>query len=46
MVPRLIQLSVLNVSKLSMEELYNFASNIVAYVTDSDVTFKNGKTLG
>lgn len=39
------ELEVVN-SKLSMEELYDFVSNIVAYVIDSDVTFKNGETLG
>lgn len=33
-------------SKLSLEELYDFISNICAYVIGSNVTFKNGETLG
>lgn len=33
-------------SKLSLEELYDFISNISAYVINSNVTFKNGETLG
>jgi hypothetical protein len=33
-------------SKLSLEELYNFISNICAYVISSNVTFKAGEALG
>lgn len=33
-------------SKLSLEELYDFISNICSYVISSNVTFKNGETLG
>lgn len=33
-------------SQLQIEELYDFISNIVAYVIDSNITFKNGETLG
>jgi hypothetical protein len=33
-------------SKLSLEELYDFISNICSYVIISNVTFKNGETLG
>ncbi|MBW1656555.1 DUF4261 domain-containing protein [Flavobacterium quisquiliarum] len=39
------EMEVLN-SQLPLEELYGFISNIIAYVIDSDVTFKNGETLG
>lgn len=33
-------------SKLSLEELYNLISNVCTYVIRSNVTFKNGETLG
>lgn len=33
-------------SKLGLEELYDYVANIVAYVIDSDVSFKSGETLG
>lgn len=33
-------------SKLNIEELYNFVSNIATYVINSNVTFKDGETLG
>lgn len=33
-------------SALSMDELFNFITNIAAYVIGSDVTLKNGETLG
>ncbi|HKO80933.1 MAG TPA: DUF4261 domain-containing protein, partial [Chitinophagaceae bacterium] len=33
-------------SKSGLEELYDFAGNIVEYVVGSDVTFKSGETLG
>lgn len=33
-------------STLDFEELYDFAANIVSYVVGSDVTLKNGETLG
>jgi len=39
------EMEVIN-SKLQIEELYNFISNISAYVINSDVTFRNGETLG
>lgn len=39
------EMEVIN-SKLHIEELYNFISNISAYVINSNVTFKNGETLG
>lgn len=39
------EMEVIN-SKLPIEELYNFISNISAYVINSNVTFKNGETLG
>lgn len=33
-------------SKLSLEELYDFLANICSYVIGSNVTFKDGETLG
>lgn len=33
-------------STLSLEELYDFATNIASYVVGSDVTLKSGQTLG
>jgi hypothetical protein len=33
-------------SKLKLEELYGFIMNICAYVVGSDVTLRNGETLG
>lgn len=33
-------------SQLPIEELYDFISNIIAYVVDSNITFKSGETLG
>lgn len=39
------EMEVIN-SKLHIEELYDFVSNISAYVINSNVTFKNGETLG
>jgi len=33
-------------SKSDLEELYDFAGNIVEYVVSSDITFKSGETLG
>lgn len=31
---------------LDLEEIYDFLSNICAYVINSNVTFKSGQTLG
>lgn len=39
------EMEVIN-SKLTIEELYDFLSNIAAYVINSNVTFKDGETLG
>lgn len=33
-------------SQISLEELYDFVSNICSYVIKSNVTFKSGETLG
>jgi Domain of unknown function (DUF4261) len=33
-------------SKLDLQELYDYVTNIVAYVIGNDVTFKSGETLG
>lgn len=33
-------------SKLSLEELYDFISNVSAYVISNNVTFRHGETLG
>lgn len=33
-------------SKLELEELHDFLSNITSYVIGSNITFKNGETLG
>lgn len=33
-------------AKLDIEDLYDFAVNLVAYVIANDVTFKSGETLG
>jgi hypothetical protein len=33
-------------SKMDLEELYDFAANIVSYVAGKDVTLKSGETLG
>jgi hypothetical protein len=39
------EIEVIN-SKINIEELYTFVSNIAGYVVNSNITFKNGETLG
>lgn len=33
-------------SQIEIEELYGFISNIIAYVIDSNITFRSDETLG
>ncbi|UQB69976.1 DUF4261 domain-containing protein [Epilithonimonas zeae] len=40
-----LEMEIIN-SKLGLEELYDFIYNICAYVINSNVTFKDGETLG
>jgi len=40
-----LEMEIIN-SKVEIEEIHSFLSNICAYVIDSDVTFRNGETLG
>lgn len=39
------EMEILN-SQIEIEELYGFISNIIAYVIDSNITFRSGETLG
>lgn len=40
-----LEIEIIN-TKLGLEELHSFLSNICAYVINSNVTFKSGETLG
>lgn len=39
------EIEVIN-SKINIEELYRFILNITSYIVNSDITFKDGETLG